>query len=370
MGERRDDEIATFLGALEDRLAGSITDAVIEPVRAIDEHLEVVAQLGMSAVMAGGKRLRPRFAYWAWRVADDSAADSGPIVRLAAALEILHAAILVHDDIIDASDLRRGQPSVRAVLAGRHRAQDQSGDAREFGDHNALLVGDLLWSAAHDEFDDAVSGLAPVHRRAVSRRFQSMRVEVISGQLLELRAQAERRYDAATAGQIRRYKTSAYTVERPVELGLGLAGSAASGTAQTLNDYARAVGHAFQLRDDLADLFGSTETSGKKAGDDIRSGKPTELLGAALELAGGPDARTLSDVVGDGAADASAITEVRRIVLECGAADRVGRQIAELVAAAQQALEALPRSPDQAARAGLQKMLAECTDISFMPPRT
>jgi geranylgeranyl diphosphate synthase type I len=368
MGEHDDDEITTFLEALEGRLASSVTDAVIEPVRVIDGQLDAVAQLGMSAVMAGGKRLRPRFAYWAWRVADQKGADSGSIVALGAALEILHAAILVHDDVIDGSDLRRGQPSVRATLAARHRAQSWSGDAGEFGDHTALLLGDLLWSAAHDEFDDAVADLPRERRRAVSRCFQSMRVEVISGQLLELRAQAERRCDAATAEQIRRYKTSAYTVERPVELGLGLAGSASPVTAQTLNVYARAVGHGFQLRDDLADLFGSTETSGKKAGDDIRSGKPTELLGAALELASGPDAAVLSGVVGDGGADSSAIAEVRRIVLACGAADRVVRRIADLVAVANQALADLPGSTDPAPRAGLQRMLDECTDISFMSP--
>lgn len=365
---RDNDEIAAFLAALEERLAVSVTDAVVEPMRVIDVHLDVVAQLGMSAVTAGGKRLRPRFAYWAWRVADESGADTGPIVRLAASLEILHAAILVHDDIVDGSELRRGQPSVRASLAGQHRDQGWSGDPVEFGDHTALLVGDLLWSAAHDEFDDAVSGLPPARQRAMSRVVRSMRVEVISGQLLELRAQAGHRYDAATASQIRRYKTSAYTVERPVELGLGLAGSASPATAQTLNDYARAVGHAFQLRDDLADLFGSTETSGKSAGDDIRSGKPTELLGMAVELATGSDARTLSGVVGDAAADPAAIAEVRRIMLGCGAADHVTRRIAELVAVADQSITNLPRSADPSPHSALRELLAECTDVSFMPP--
>ena len=363
---RDNDEMATFLAAVEHRLHTSVTTAVIDPVRAIDEHLDVFTTLGMSAVTAGGKRLRPRFAYWAWRVGGPDHDDTGPIVRLAAALEILHAAILVHDDIIDASELRRGQPSVRTALAGWHTEQDWSGTPREFGDHTALLVGDLLWSTAHDEFDDAVSGLSQAPRRAVSRSFAAMRVEVISGQLLELRAQAARTYDAASAEQIRRYKTSAYTVERPVELGLGLTGSASRATAETLNQYARAVGHAFQLRDDLADLLDSSASSGKRTGDDIRSGKPTELLGAALELATGADAQTLADVVGDGTADASAIAEVRRIVMACGAADRVTHRIADLVAVANQALQDLPRSTDPAALTGLRELLAECTDVSFM----
>ncbi|MGE2713638.1 polyprenyl synthetase family protein [Mycolicibacterium litorale] len=362
-----DTDQTAFLSALEEHLQTVVTGSVAEPLRSVDQSLGTVAALCQSAVQAGGKRLRPRFAYWAWRVSALPGAPSGPLVGLAAALELLHAAILVHDDVIDASEVRRGQPSVRAALAAGHRTDSGWGDAREFGDNVALLVGDLLWSAAHDTFDDAVATLPGDIARRTSTVFRTMRLEVLAGQLLELQAQAKRDYHAATAEKILRYKTSAYTVERPVELGLTLAGSASAATAATLGRYAGAVGQAFQLRDDLADLFGTTKTSGKQTGDDIRAGKPTELLGAAYELADDLDRSLLSTIVGDPAADQASIAEVQTIVLQCGAADRVGRRIADLVAVAHRAVDELADTADATTLAGLSEMLAECTELSFLP---
>lgn len=362
-----DTDQTEFLSALEGRLRAVVTDAVAEPLLTVDRNLVAVAAVCESAVRAGGKRLRPRFAYWAWRVGASADAAPQSLVGVAAALELLHAAILVHDDVIDSSEVRRGQPSVRAALAARHRTGAGWGDPTEYGDHMALLVGDLLWSAAHDTFDDAVADLPADIARRTSRAFRSMRLEVLAGQLLELQAQAERDYDAVTADKILRYKTSAYTVERPVELGLTLAGSASPAIAATLADYARAVGQAFQLRDDLADLFGTTETSGKKTGDDIRAGKPTELLGATYELADDQDTRTLSGIVGNATADAGAIADVQAIVLQCGAADRVGRRIADLVAVAHGAVAELASTADETTVAGLSEMLVECTELSFLP---
>ncbi|WP_232375256.1 polyprenyl synthetase family protein [Mycolicibacterium baixiangningiae] len=362
-----DTDQTEFLSALEGHLRAVVTDAVAEPLLSVDRNLVAVAAVCESAVQSGGKRLRPRFAYWAWRVGASADAAPQPLVGLAAALELLHAAILVHDDVIDSSEVRRGRPSVRAALAARHRAGARWGDPTEYGDHMALLVGDLLWSAAHDTFDDAVADLPADIARRTSRVFRSMRLEVLAGQLLELQAQAERDYDAATADKILRYKTSAYTVERPVELGLTLTGTASAATAATLGEYARAVGQAFQLRDDLADLFGTTKTSGKQTGDDIRAGKPTELLGAAYDLADGEDIRTLTAIVGDASADPAAIAEVQRIALQCGAADRVGRRIADLVVIAHQAVAELASTADVTTLAGLSEMLAECTELSFLP---
>lgn len=362
-----DTDQTQFLTDLEDHLRAVVRDTVAEPLCSIDGGLDAVAAFCGSAAQAGGKRLRPRFAYWAWRVGAPVDAPRPPLVGLAAALELLHAAILVHDDVIDASELRRGQPSVRAALADRHRSAAGWGDAVQFGDNMALLVGDLLWSAAHDAFDDAVAGVADEVRQRTVRAFRAMRVEVLAGQLLELRAQAARDYAAETAEKILRYKTSAYTVERPVELGLELAGGGSPATARTLREYAGAVGQAFQLRDDLADMFGTPDTIGKTPGDDVRSGKPTELLGATMELAPAPDVEILSGIVGDAAADRTAIAEVQRIVLACGAADRVRRRIGDLVVTAHRAIADLSQAADVKTLAGLSEMLAECTELSFLP---
>ncbi|MGE2836801.1 polyprenyl synthetase family protein [Mycobacterium sp. SMC-4] len=361
-----DTDQTTFLSALEDHLRSAVTDDVAEPLRGVDENLGGVAALCHSAVQSGGKRLRPRFAYWAWRVGSQPGAVSQALVGVAAALELLHAAILVHDDVIDSSEIRRGRPSVRAELAAAHRADGGWGDSREFGDHMALLVGDLLWSTAHDTFDAAVAELQGDAAR-LRGAFRSMRREVLAGQMLELRAQAGRDYRADTAEKILRYKTSVYTVERPMELGLLVAGGATQATAAIVHEYAAAVGQAFQLRDDLADLFGTTDSSGKQGGDDIRSGKPTELLGVTLDRAGAPEVETLTGIVGRATAGERDVARAREIVLSCGAVDHVRRHIADLVGVAERAITRLGGVTDDETRAGLAAMLAECTELSFMP---
>lgn len=362
-----DTDLTTFLSALEDHLRVVVADGVAEPLRTVDENLSGVAALCGSAVQSGGKRLRPRFAYWAWRVGAEPGAASGPLVGLAAALELLHAAILVHDDVIDSSEVRRGRPSVRAALAAGHRADAGWGDPREFGDHMALLVGDLLWSTAHDTFDAAVGGLPADVAHRTSGAFRGMRLEVLAGQMLELRAQAGRDYRAATAEKILRYKTSVYTVERPMELGLHVAGGATRDTAAAVHGYATAVGQAFQLRDDLADLFGTTDSSGKRGGDDIRSGKPTELLGVTLDRADPPEVEVLTAIVGRQTAGEDDIARAQQIVLSCGAVDHVRRHIADLVAGAERAIAQLAGVTDPQTREGLEAMLTECTELSFLP---
>ena len=362
-----DDAVKFFLASLEERLESAVTSTVGAPLKAVDAGLEPFADLCLSAVKSGGKRLRPRFAFWAWRAVAPAGASRAPVIDLAAAVELLHAAILVHDDVIDDSDVRRGQPSVRAALAARHRARGGSGDARQFGDHLALLVGDLLWSAVHDTVDLAVEPLAPAARRRVRSAFAAMRVEVLAGQFLELQAQADRDYAAATAGKIQRYKTSSYTVLRPVHLGLELAGTPHGAAPDALQRYAVAVGRAFQLRDDLSDLFSTTADSGKRVGDDIRGGKPTELLGATLELADAADRATLTKAVGDESADETVIAEVQRVMLRTGATARIHDHIDELVSSARAAIEDLRPHTEAAVCIGLSDMLAECTDLSFLP---
>lgn len=361
-----DDEQAAFLGAVDAALHGAVAEGISDRLTVIDQGLIPFAELALSAATVGGKRLRPRFAYWAWRSAAGDTEPTVQIVSLGAALELLHAAILVHDDIIDRSVLRRGRPSVRAGLAAGHRATGWTGSADDFGDHTALLIGDLLWGVAHDLFDTAVDGLDPGQRRLIFGAFRGMRAEVISGQLLELRAQAAGDFSTSAAEKILQYKTSVYTVERPMELGLRVGGATRS---TVLERFARATGQAFQLRDDLSDLFAAPMNSGKRVGDDIRSAKPTELLGSALRLAGAADRATLIGIVGDPDASADEIDTVKTVFVESGAVAAITARIGVLVAEARRALAELRDDTVGAAvRSALEDLLQECTELSFMAP--
>ena len=355
-----------FLTAVQDRLRSVVVTEVADRLVGIDDELEPFAQVCLTAATSGGKRLRPRFAFCAWQLGAVDRSSTRAVVQLSSALELLHAAILVHDDIVDGSELRRGRPAARTVLADRHRQQRWWGDASSFGDETALIVGDLLWSAAHDEFGKATAGLDPALHHRITETFRSLRVEVLAGQLLELRAQSARDFRGGTAEKILQYKTASYTVVRPIELGLMLSGADSEDLAAPLGRYASAVGQAFQLRDDLSDLFGSVASSGKRIGDDIRTGKPTELLGTALALADDGDLTILEKTVGDLSADEHDIGEIQRIALRSGAAQRIRRRIDDLAAGADRALDELPGAADPAVVRSLRELLVECTEVSFL----
>jgi geranylgeranyl diphosphate synthase type I len=358
---------AAYLAAVEGELRTIATAGIADKLAEIDAELRPYAQTCTSAVTSGGKRLRPRFAYWGWRAGGGDSDTWPSIVTVGAALELLHAAILVHDDIIDSAPLRRGQPSVRAALAARHRERQWSGAASEFGDHTALLVGDLLWAGAQDAMADVGSALSSSRRADITGQFRAMRLEVMAGQLLELDAQAARLYTDEAADKIVTYKTSKYTVERPIALGLTVS-DAAAGDRRALGRFAAATGRAFQLRDDLADLYGPAGTSGKTPGGDIRDGKPTELLGHALRLGSESQLRTVHAVLGDAEADQAAIQDVAHILAATGALAAVSNRVKALAENGRAALTDGGANLTPAVLDGFHGLLDECTDLSFLAP--
>jgi geranylgeranyl diphosphate synthase type I len=252
--------------------------------------VEVVADF-----VRAGKRLRPAFCYWGWRGAGGP--DCEPIVAAAATLELFQAAALIHDDLMDDSDTRRGMPSVHRRFAMLHRGSGWVGEPRRFGLAGAVLTGDLCLVWCDQMLTD--SGL-DLDRLARGRpAFDRMRTELMAGQYLDMREQAL----AGQAGAVERarrvimFKSAKYTVEEPLLLGGALAGAPPS----LLADYSAfglPLGEAFQLRDDLLGVFGDPEQTGKPAGDDLREGKRTVLVASALERAtpvqagaGGPPPR-------------------------------------------------------------------------------
>src|SRR5215469_17118535 len=174
-------------------------------------------------LLATGKRLRAAFCYWGWRACGGQ--DEPPIFRAAAALELLHASALVHDDVMDASDTRRGQPSVHKRFAASHRAAGWQGSADRFGAGGAILAGDLLLA-----WTDELLRTSGLPRDSVWRGLavlDAMRTEVLAGQFLDLVAQASASSALEVALRVVTYKSAKYTVERPLQLGVALHAGAA-----------------------------------------------------------------------------------------------------------------------------------------------
>ncbi len=311
------------------------------------DRADAVAELGPElagpmAVLAdlstGGKLLRPAFCYWGYRAA--GAPDGEQIVAAAAALELLHVSALVHDDVMDGSDRRRGRPSAHRQFADLHIVAGWAGPPEGFGHGAAIVLGDLClaWS------DELLRGCGlPADRVAAAGAvFEAMRTEVIGGQYLDLVAQAAVD-DASVARAMRvlRFKTAKYSVERPLQLGAALAGGSPE-LAAAFTGFGIPLGEAFQLRDDVLGVFGNPELTGKPAGDDLREGKRTVLVATALATAGETDRATLRTLLGDPALDAAGIARLQEILIGTGALDEVEKLIERLAGDAVDALAVAP----------------------------
>ena len=279
-------------------------------------------------VRVGGKRLRPVVAHWAF-VGGGGDPDDPRLVDLGAALELLHAFALVHDDVMDHTDSRRGAPTVHAAARARHAAGDRIGGADDFGAASAILVGDLAHAYADDLLRSAAPSLAPI--------WQELRVEVNLGQYLDLEAAAAGDRAPATARTIARYKSGRYTIEHPLRLGAGLADDAA--LAEALLAYGEPVGRAFQLRDDVLGCFGDPARTGKPVGSDIREGKATLLIAEARARAATADAERLDRELRAAEPDTEAVLA---LIVESGALASVEAEIDQLVDRAVAALDELP----------------------------
>jgi geranylgeranyl diphosphate synthase type I len=291
----------------------------------------------------GGKRLRPAFAYWGYRAA--GGADSEALVRAVGALELVQACALIHDDVMDGSDTRRGKPAVHRRFAALHTAEKWGGSADGFGTAAAILLGDtcLIWA---DEMLDR-SGLPGDALERARPVWDEMRTEIMAGQYLDVLAQAEGGHSVERALRVVRYKAAKYTVERPLHLGAAMAG-AAPGQFEKLSRYGLPIGEAFQLRDDVLGVFGDPDETGKPAGDDLREGKRTLLLAYAAERATPAQATLLDRYLGDPALSADGVEALRGVLLETGALARTEERIVQLTRRALDALESTPMEAEAA----------------------
>ena len=336
---RVDKALAAFLAEQRARLIG------------IDPALAEFAEALEALVLGGGKRLRPAFAYWGYRGAGGN--DGDQVVAAVSALELVQASALIHDDLMDRSDTRRGEPSVHRQFEARHSAAGWRGAAAAFGDSAAVLLGDLalVWS---DELLH-VSGVGPAELTRARPVFDEMRTEVTVGQYLDVLTQATGDTSLERAGKVARYKAAKYTVERPLLLGAALAG-AADPVRDAYSGFGLPLGEAFQLRDDVLGVFGDPAQTGKPAGDDLREGKRTYLVAAAFAVLDGSGRAELDASLGEQSLDDAGVGRLRAIIRDSGALAATEQRIDELMSAA---LAALASAPIEDEARGVLRALAD-----------
>lgn len=281
--------------------------------------------------LSGGKRLRAAFAYWGWRGAGGDA-DRRELdeaaMRAAASLEFLQACALMHDDVMDGSETRRGVPAVHHQFANLHRGNVWLGSPEAFGIGAAILLGDLCLSWADQILMTAP--FPPATLAAAKAIYDEMRTELMAGQYLDLAEQARGGGSIDRARTVVRYKSAKYTIERPLHIGAALA-DADEAVFAAYSAYGLPLGEAFQLRDDVLGVFGDPSETGKPAGDDLREGKRTILVARAFEQANAAQQNEIRQHLGDPMLDANGIESLRTIITETGALDETERMIEELL---------------------------------------
>jgi geranylgeranyl diphosphate synthase type I len=336
--------------AVEAELADVLDDALARAHDTDPVYARDVADRLAAFVRRGGRRMRAAFAWCGWQAAGGTG-DPGPVLRTGAALELLQACALVHDDVMDGSALRRGAPALHVEFAGVHRAVAATGatgggggraDAGGAGGGGgigaagtafalsaAVLAGDLALAWADDLM--AETALASPHGRPLLREWRAMRGEMVAGQYRDLHAQATGASGTDEALTVATLKSALYTVERPLALGAALAG-AEDDALRALRRAGRSAGLAFQLRDDLLGAFGDPALTGKPADDDLRTRKLTCLLAAGVRLAEATGDTEAAAVLAVGAPTGTDedLRRMRAALTRTGARQAVEARIGEL----------------------------------------
>jgi geranylgeranyl diphosphate synthase type I len=312
------------------------------------------------SLLTGGKRFRALFAYWAWAAALDFAehpqseesrqASANAMVGICASLEMFHGAALVHDDLLDQSDTRRGAPSVHKRFESLHRESGWAGSHERFGVAGSVLVGDLMLGWSSEMFGHALLHAPSENHESNARdEFSKMRVEVMAGQYLDVveeNAAITRPVEEAIgrANRVMLYKTAKYSIEAPLLIGAAFAGAGA-GTLRGLSAFGIPLGMAFQLRDDILGVFGDPSVTGKPAGDDLREGKRTVLVALTREALSGASGKIFDEMLSQRDLTPEQIQVMQQTIVGSGSLAKTERMIEELGEESLAALESLELEP-------------------------
>jgi geranylgeranyl diphosphate synthase, type I len=327
--------LAAIAAGIDHRLR-SLLDEETARWTAFDEDLQTPMEHIGRLVLGGGKRLRPTFCHWGF-VGAGGRPDDQRVIDAGAALELMHAFALFHDDVMDDAVSRRGTPTTHTVFAASHAASGWAGESRRFGEGVAILVGDLAFVMADRLLVDAPHDAWVI--------WNELRTELNVGQLLDIvgSVRGDRRLDKAE--RICRYKSGKYTVERPLHLGAVLAAPDRSAELlPALSAYGLPLGDAFQMRDDVMGAFGDETVTGKPVGGDLREGKPTPLLARAAAAAT-PAQMAVLDRVGAPDVDDHDIARMQQVIVDTGALAALEQRIAALTVEAVEAIEVAPIMP-------------------------
>lgn len=313
-------KIVKFKEVFDKKLELFLEKKQAEAKKISPEYFELVKYLS-EYVLSGGKRIRPFLAYMGYKVSGGKNNDR--IMRLGMSLEIFHSFALIHDDIIDFSNLRRNKPTFHIRLQEWHKSKKWRGSSSDFGLGLAVLAGDILstWS------NEIVFKL---NNRKVFQIYQEMKDEIMIGQAEDIfLSEVKNISDKDRIIDVMMRKTSDYTAKKPLMLGATLAG-ARKRYQELYKNLSIPLGLAFQLKDDILGMFGKRNQVGKPTDSDIKEGKITLLIYYALK-SGKISRGYLMDLLGNKKVTRQQITNFKNKIKNSGALQRVDAEIDEYI---------------------------------------
>jgi geranylgeranyl diphosphate synthase type I len=362
---------ATLLREIQQEL-DSFCSGVRSTFAEISDDLSTIPDY-VAALLQGGKRFRGQFAFLAWAGTVDRSSLSMQqqddamrgMIQICAALEMFHAAALVHDDLLDRSDTRRGEPAMHKRFESAHAKNAWAGSAERFGQAGSVLVGDMMLAWAGEMFAAALENCPdPQARRAARLEFNKMQTEVMAGQFLDVAEEnagpTRARHEAVgRANRVMLYKTAKYSVEAPLLIGAAFAG-ASDALLYSLSTFAIPLGLAFQLRDDVLGVFGAAEKTGKPVGDDLREGKRTVLVALTRESLPTSVAQLFDDLLAERDLTEAQISHLQQTIADSGALGKTQLMIEELGAQSLEVLHQIELEPS--ALAALEQLAKKVID--------
>jgi len=292
---------------------------------------------------AGGKRIRPFITLLSYQAFSEQPDDVASILPAAAAQELLHLAMLIHDDIIDRDMIRYGIPNVAGQYDQLYaEAVEDQTERDHFSRSSALLAGDLLLSDAYNLLRRCqVDPTLILHAQGI---LNDAVYTVIGGELLDTEASfTDRTFVRPLA--IARFKTASYSFISPLLMGAGFAGTPQD-QKDHLRQFGESLGIAYQLQDDLLGMFGSAEITGKSVTSDLAEGKYTHLIELFYQAAAPAQVQRYESIAGQGEVNQSDAEIVRTLLTETGVRGKLEAEIADLHDAALESLNKLSIAPE------------------------
>lgn len=297
--------------------------------KAVNPQMAELVEAARDFVLRPGKRVRPALVYFGYKACGGR--DDKAILYTSQAIELLHAFALVHDDVMDQSDLRRGKPTVHKIFAQKYKDE-------KLGEAMAILVGDALFAYANQIFSSSPFPDSTI--RATRRFFDLVCVELCSGQYLDLVGEKQG-FDFPQIEQMMEYKSGKYTIERPLHLGAALAG-APKAAFTAFSDYGIPLGKAFQIQDDILGMFGSRRQVGKPVDSDLKEGKQTLLVSHTRERLSATDRVKFDHIWGNKKATRKDLVWVQKKMRQTNALDETQALAQKLIVRAKKAIEKYP----------------------------